>query len=317
MSLSVAIIDPDMNVASTVEATFQNLGFEAHVLGDGDVVEFVRNKAPTVILLNVELPRGSGYSFCNRLKKQADLKRIPIILTSGQETAEAFAQHQRTPTRADAYMHKPFSVDQLIDAVGKLIPDAFPNGRAPVPGATAQIGAPSPNGAQNGQQNGALASGEGSAAMPAPAEQSAQRSSPAAGGGAPPMPGARAARPERAGGDKRGGAGPSLDELIAQGRTEQPPQAPSNAAGPEAKLTFLRDSLRQKEQDIARAKELWATREREIAQLGEVLELRERELERARKAREDLLAQLTTTEDKVAALRLDVELGSERSDRLE
>src|SRR5439155_8792492 len=106
----------------------------------------------------------------------------------------------------------------------------------------------------------------------------------------------------------RSGAGPSLDELIAQGRTEPPVAQPTTAAGPEAKLGFLRDSLRQKEQDIARARELWATREREIAQLTEVLELRERELERARKAREDLLAQLTTTEDKVASFRLDVEL---------
>src|SRR4051812_48591312 len=130
-ALSVAIIEPDMNVASTVEAAFTGLGFDAHVLTDGDVVEFVRSKAPSVILLNVELSRGSGYSFCNRLKKQQDLKRIPIILTSAQETAEAFAQHQRTPPPADAYMHKPFSVDQLLDAVGRLLPDAFPNGKPP------------------------------------------------------------------------------------------------------------------------------------------------------------------------------------------
>ena len=93
MARAVAIIEPDTNVASVVEQAFHNMGFEAHVLADGDVVEFVRQRSPVVILLNVELAKGSGYSFCNRLKKQADLKRIPIILTSGQETPEAFAQH--------------------------------------------------------------------------------------------------------------------------------------------------------------------------------------------------------------------------------
>ncbi len=294
-----------MNVASTVEATFTGLGFEAHVLGEGDVVEFVRSKAPSVILLNVELPRGSGYSFCNRLKKQQDLKRIPIILTSGQETEEAFAQHQRTATRADAYMRKPFSVDQLVDAVGRLIPDAFPNG---MPAADNEmVGAPGTGGGADG----ANVSGEGAAVMPPPAEQGAQQKAP------PSLP-----RRERSAADLRPrdagrGPGPSLDELIAQGRAEAPAQPPSNAAGPEAKLSFLRDSLRQKEQDIGRARELWSTREREFAQLTEVLELRERELERARKSREDLLAQLTATEDKVAAARLDVELAAERSERLE
>lgn len=316
MALSVAIIEPDMNVASTVEATFTNLGFEAHVLSDGDVVEFVRSKAPDVILLNVELPRGSGYSFCNRLKKQQDLKMIPIILTSGHETAEAFAQHQKTPTPADAYMHKPFSVDQLVDAVNRLIPEAFPNGKPAAAAVVSRPAAPSANGAPvDGPGAGMMISGEGAPVMPSPDVSGPVK-------GAPPLPpgrrtaGDRVDRPERS--DKPGrGAGPSLDELIAQGRSEPPAQPPPNAAGPEAKLTFLRDSLRQKEGDLVRARELWANREREIAQIAEVLELRERELERARKAREDLLAQLTDTEDKVAALRLDVELGAERAERLE
>ena len=172
MSLSVAIIDPDTNVASSAEQTFTSAGFAAHVLGDGDVVEFVRSTNPAVILLNVELQRGSGYSFCNRLKKQADLKGIPIILTSGQETPEAFAQHQRTATAADAYMHKPFSAEQLLDAVAGVLPGAFPNGRQAAGGARAPGAAPAlPN--RNGQ-----GSGEGDAARRGAA------SSPLAGAGA-------------------------------------------------------------------------------------------------------------------------------------
>ena len=295
MGLTVAIIEPDTNVASHVEQTFTKLGFATHVLADGDVVEFVRTRAPTVILLNVELSRGSGYSLCNRLKKQQDLKRIPIILTSGKETAEAFAEHQRSQTPADAYLHKPFSMDQLVDVVGKVLPEAFPNGAPDM--AAASLGA-APNA-------GATVTPE---VAPALATEAAAPSSSA------PPPRAPGLRRDKASGP---GVGPSLDELIAQGRSEPAPQPPGNAAGHEAKTAFLRESLRQKEQDLARARELWSTREREMSQLTEVLELRERELERARKAREDLLAQLTASEDKIAVLRLDIELGGERTERLD
>ena len=295
MARSVAIIEPDTNVASVVEQAFHNMGFEAHVLADGDVVEFVRQRAPAVILLNVELPKGSGYSFCNRLKKQADLKRIPIILTSGQETPEAFAQHSKTPTPADAYMHKPFSMDQLLDAVGRLIPDAFPNG-APL---ASQIEIKQPPGESSSPGTD----------MPPPGSPAADRPPERAAGAPPPR---TRARPEA-----RGASGPTFDELLNQGRADEPMPAPTANAGPEAKLGFLRESLRRREGDVAKARELWAQREREMGQLAEMLDLRERELERARKAREDLLAQLTAAEDRIGALRLDVELGTERGERLE
>jgi chromosome segregation ATPase len=285
---SVAIIEPDTTVASHVEQTFSSLGFETHILADGDVVDFVRQRGPSVILLNVELPKGSGYSFCNRLKKQQDLKRIPIILTSSQESPEAFAQHQKTPTAADAYMHKPFSMDQLLDAVGHLVPEAFPQG-APL-----------------------------ASQLPAPSSVSSAPSASTGDGEAPERPTTTPPARNRARPDAgRSASGPTFDELIAQGRNDEPIAAPTATAGPEAKLGFLRESLRRREQDIARARELWTQRDREMAQLAEMLDLRERELERARKAREDLLSQLTAAEDRIGALRLDVELGSERSERLE
>lgn len=288
MARSVAIIEPDTTVASHVEQTFSSLGFETHILADGDVVDFVRQRGPSVILLNVELPKGSGYSFCNRLKKQQDLKRIPIILTSAQESPEAFAQHQKSPTAADAYMHKPFSMDQLLHAVGQLVPEAFPQG-APL---ASQL-----------------------PAAPAAANASVP---PGHDGDAPERPATTPPARQRARAEAgRSASGPTFDELIAQGRTDEPIAAPTATAGPEAKLGFLRESLRRREQDLARARELWTQRDREMGQLAEMLDLRERELERARKAREDLLSQLTAAEDRIGALRLDVELGSERSERLE
>ncbi len=313
MAQSVAIVEPDTHVAQQVEAGFSQIGFACHVMTEGDIVDFVRQRNPTVILLSVELPRGSGYSLCNRLKKQPDLKRIPVILTSSQETPEAFEQHRRSATPADAYVHKPLSMDQLLDSIVRLLPEAFPDGAplasqfapaAAVPGPSATAAGPSTVTPATGTAgSGGTAMGSPMTVTPATGERAAPTSPPP--------------RPTRSRPEAPKASGPTFDELIATGRTDDPIAAPAATAGPEAKLSFLRESLRRREQDIGKARELWLQREREMGQLAELLDLRERELERARKAREDLLAQLTAAEDRIGSLRLDVELGSERGERLE
>src|SRR5688572_1613902 len=64
----------------------------------------------------------SGYSICNKLKKDNDLKGIPLIITSKEATPETFAQHKKLKTRAEDYLIKPFSDAELIEKIGALIP---------------------------------------------------------------------------------------------------------------------------------------------------------------------------------------------------
>src|SRR5688572_989863 len=64
----------------------------------------------------------SGYSICNKLKKDNDLKGIPLIITSKEATPETFAQHKKLKTRAEDYLIKPFQEAELIEKIGALIP---------------------------------------------------------------------------------------------------------------------------------------------------------------------------------------------------
>ncbi len=131
MSPVVAIIDPDTNITSHVEQVLSAQGLRPAVLADGDVMEFVKSREPSLIVLSVELASGSGYSICNRLKgKRSEFKDIPLILTSSQATQEAFQTHQRSRTPADAYLHKPFSMEDLIGAAQSLVP-GFTSGQMP------------------------------------------------------------------------------------------------------------------------------------------------------------------------------------------
>jgi CheY-like chemotaxis protein len=85
---------------------------------------------PDLIVLCVELPKMSGYSICNKLKKDNDLKGIPLIITSKEATPETFAQHKKLKTRAEDYLIKPFSEDDLFEKIGALI--ALPSGEGGV-----------------------------------------------------------------------------------------------------------------------------------------------------------------------------------------
>lgn len=294
----VAIIDPDTNVTSHVEQVLASQGVASQVMADGDVLEFVRTTTPNLILMNVELPRNNGYSLCNRLKRQPDLKGIPIILTSGEATPEAFAQHQSTPTPADAYLRKPFSMEQLLAEAQKLIPGFQVSSVGEMPRLPDAVPVAS------------------EASAEAPRDENAP----------PPRRGAKdkptgphaPVRPDGEAKQSRGrGATPTLDEILAQERADEPVAPPPSSAGPEAKLQFLRESLKRRESDLVRARELWAQRDRDILAMQDQLDRKERELERAKKAREDLVAELATRDDELGTLKADVELGHERSERLE
>ena len=80
------------------------------------------------MVLCVELPGLSGYSWCNRLKKDGTLKSIPLVITSSEATPETFDQHRKLKTRAEDYLLKPFQPETLVERVGALVglPDASP-----------------------------------------------------------------------------------------------------------------------------------------------------------------------------------------------
>ena len=63
-----------------------------------------RASTPDMIFLRVELPGASGFSVCNKLRRNADTKDIPRIMYASEVTDDVFAQHSKLKTRADEYL---------------------------------------------------------------------------------------------------------------------------------------------------------------------------------------------------------------------
>jgi CheY-like chemotaxis protein len=114
-------VEPDSAAFQALTATLAPYGFEFKNIINGDeAVEWGRKNSPVLIIVSVE-PKKVGYAICNKLKRSADLKDIPLILTSSEEPPAKFDQHKTFKLRADEYLFKPFDPDELSRKVDKLV----------------------------------------------------------------------------------------------------------------------------------------------------------------------------------------------------
>jgi CheY-like chemotaxis protein len=114
-------VEPDEATLATIKSTLEPYGFEVENITNGDqVVESAKKNRPTLMMVSVE-PKKVGYAICNKIKRSPELKDIPLILTSSEESGEKFEQHKTFKLRADEYMFKPLDRHQLMRNVNVLI----------------------------------------------------------------------------------------------------------------------------------------------------------------------------------------------------
>lgn len=129
MSKTILLIENDAPFAEETSGALEAMGYQVHVTGDGkEGLDLAKDLKPDAIVLCVELPKLSGYSICNKLKKDEALKAIPLILTSSEATEEVFEDHKKLKVRAEDYLIKPYVSAALLEKLMGLI--GMPEGGA-------------------------------------------------------------------------------------------------------------------------------------------------------------------------------------------
>jgi len=115
MSTKVLVFESDAAFAGELRSELEKLGCAILVVDDGNVgLQQAAAEKPDLILLSIELPRMNGFSVCNKLKKDANLKDVPLIIMSSESSEETFEQHKKLRTRAEDYVHKPIAFGELL-----------------------------------------------------------------------------------------------------------------------------------------------------------------------------------------------------------
>src|SRR3954464_1717245 len=142
MPIKILVFESDATFAEQLKSGFLALGCETTVVDDANLgLQAAAREKPDLILLAIELPRMNGFSVCNKLKRDPALKDVPLIIMSSESTEETFEQHRRLRTRAEDYLHKPISFEDLVARIQgyvSLMPavssaaDAPPMSEAPI-----------------------------------------------------------------------------------------------------------------------------------------------------------------------------------------
>lgn len=118
MSVRILVVEDDASIRLGLQELLATEGFEVVVCSRGDrVLETARRDAPALIILDVMLPKVSGFDACRQLR-QAGI-RVPILMLTAK--AQELDKVIGLESGADDYVTKPFGVRELIARIHALL----------------------------------------------------------------------------------------------------------------------------------------------------------------------------------------------------
>ena len=120
MSKKVLIVDDEPNIVISLEFLVKKEGFTVAVAADGEeALAKVAEFSPDLILLDVMMPKKSGFEVCEALRADPARSGLKIIMLTakGRDTEMA----KGLALGAAAYMTKPFSTKDLIARIREVL----------------------------------------------------------------------------------------------------------------------------------------------------------------------------------------------------
>ena len=116
----ILIAEDERDIRDLVAFTLRFAGHEVQVATNGEeAVQMAPQVNPDLILMDVRMPRMTGYEACKVMKADPDLKDIPIVfLTARGQESEI---QQGLEAGAEEYLLKPFAPDQLTSRVKAIL----------------------------------------------------------------------------------------------------------------------------------------------------------------------------------------------------
>lgn len=123
MAKKIMVVDDEPYIARVIKFKLEQEGYTVISANDGQSgLQKIKEEKPDLVLLDVMMPGLSGYEVCQKIKEDAELAGIPVVILTakGQERD----REQGLTMGASDYITKPFSPNRLLELVKSMIGDA-------------------------------------------------------------------------------------------------------------------------------------------------------------------------------------------------
>ena len=117
MTATIALVDDDRNILTSVSMALEAEGYKTRTYTDGaEALRALQQKPADLILLDIKMPRMDGMEMLGRLRRDS---QVPVIIMTSKD--EEIDEVLGLKMGADDYMRKPFSQRLLIERIKALL----------------------------------------------------------------------------------------------------------------------------------------------------------------------------------------------------
>ncbi len=118
---TILLVDDDREILASMVAAIEELGVTLYAASDGNqAVRLADEHDPDIVVLDMMLPKRSGFLVLEKLKKdkkKTDRPRVIMITANPGTRHRVYAQ----TLGVDKYLNKPFRIENLIRTIKELL----------------------------------------------------------------------------------------------------------------------------------------------------------------------------------------------------
>ena len=114
--LKEMVIDDSKTIRRSAESLLQKAGCEVLTADNGfEALPIISGQHPDIIFIDIMMPRLDGYQTCALVKNNPKYRDIPVVMLSSKDGL--FDRAKGRVVGAEQYLTKPFTRDDLLDAI--------------------------------------------------------------------------------------------------------------------------------------------------------------------------------------------------------
>ena len=115
----VLLVDDDESILEVISTAFAHQGYTVLEARDGsEALVRAERDAPDLVVLDLIMPRRSGFAVLNRLRQRHATRPVIIVVTANTDPRHEQFAHDHG---ADAFFRKPFDVEVLLETAAELL----------------------------------------------------------------------------------------------------------------------------------------------------------------------------------------------------